>query len=89
MADTRNYTGIDAGVFTCIKDAFTALKMDVPAGNAGDITVRYPAVVNIHFDWDEADALALRIDGKPSFIPEAQVWALMDESVVPCGGVVV
>ena len=89
MADTRNYTGVDADAFTCAKDALTVRNVDVPAGNDGELTLRFIPIVKVHFEWDEADALALRIDGKPSFVSDDAVWDIMDSCVLPCGGSVV
>ena len=86
MADTRQYLGVDADAFACVKEKWESFGLHVPDGDSGDIVVdRGGLSFTIHFVWDTAAVLDLSVDDRPSALPITHVWAVTDECAKLCG----
>lgn len=77
MPDCKKYTGITRVELGKLRKNMAAQGIDVPEGD--DVSVKGPMGVVLQATYDEAQkTLTICITKKPFYIPESQIWKLID-----------
>jgi hypothetical protein len=82
MPDCKKYGGITREELNHLRKDLEAEKIFVPEGD--DVAVKGPFGVELRATYDEAkETLKICITKKPFFIPESEVWKIVDTGTAP------
>jgi len=85
MPDCKQYGGITRAELTSLRTALAKEGITVPAGD--DVEVKGPFGVELRATYDEAHkTLKICITKKPFYIPESQIWKIVDTGTEPFAG---
>ena len=77
MAKTKEITDVDRDRLNAFRGKMKKLGVEVPAGD--DVEVKAPFGIKMRATYDEAvQTLTLEILDKPLFVPESQIWNMVD-----------
>jgi|GWRWMinimDraft_5_1066013.scaffolds.fasta_scaffold103439_1 hypothetical protein len=77
MASTRELTDITREKLDVFRGKMKKFGVEVPEGD--DVEIKAPIGVKMRAKYDEASqTLSLEILDKPIFIPESQIWSIVD-----------
>lgn len=77
MANTRELTDITREKLNGFRTKMKNFGVDVPQGD--DVEIKAPMGVKMRAKYDEAgETLLLEILDKPIFVPESQIWSVVD-----------
>ena len=77
MAKTKEITGVDRDRLNAFRGKMKKLGVEVPEGD--DVEVKAPFGVKMRATYNEdAQILTLEILDKPIFVPESQIWTVVD-----------
>lgn len=77
MAKTKDLTGITREKLNGFRGKMKKFGVEVPEGD--DVEVKAPLGVKMRAIYNEpAKVLTLEILEKPVFVPEAQIWSIVD-----------
>lgn len=82
MADGKEYSGVTEAAMQCLRQGLQELGVTVPDGNSGSISYQ-GVMLDINYAPD-SQALSLKIQQKPAFIPESLIWQMLDARVQKC-----
>ncbi|MGH9453953.1 MAG: hypothetical protein ACRD2O_08290 [Terriglobia bacterium] len=84
MPDSKEYDGTSRHTLNCIRKDLEGMGINLPEGDTA--TIEYQGV-KLAITYSEADQkLAVKILQKPSFVPEAMVWQLLEARIQKCKG---
>ena len=82
MPDCKKYGGITREELNQLRKDLEAEKIFVPEGD--DVAVKGPFGVELSATYDEAkETLKICITKKPFYIPESEVWKIVDTGTAP------
>ena len=85
MPDCKKYGGITREELNHLRKDLEAEKIFVPEGD--DVAVKGPFGVELRATYDEAkETLQICITKKPFFIPESEIWKIVDTGTAPYVG---
>lgn len=85
MPSCRYYGGITRAELKHLRDDLEKEGISVPAGD--DVDVKGPFGVELRATYDEAkETLTICITKKPFYIPESEVWKIVDTGTEPYVG---
>ena len=80
MANTRELTGITREKLDAFRGKMKKFGVEVPEGD--DVEVKAPFWVKMRTTYDDAvEVLTLEILDKPIFVPESQIWSIVEGGV--------
>ena len=85
MTDCKKYVGISRAELGKLREDLAAEGVSVPAGD--DVEIEAPFGVRLRATYDEAaQALEICITKKPFFVPESEIWKIVDTGTKPYVG---
>lgn len=85
MPDFKHYGGIKRAELDNLRRDLAAEGVVVPVGD--DVEIRAPFGVELRAVYDEAkETLKISITKKPFFVPESQIWKIVDTGTNPYVG---
>ncbi len=82
MPEYKNYTGITRGELGNLRDDLAKEGITVPEGD--DVKIKGPFGIELNAAYDEQnEILGIRITKKPFYIPESEVWKIVDTGTAP------
>ena len=85
MPESKQYGGITRGELTNLKKDLAREGISVPDGD--DVAVKGPFGVELRATYDEAkETLKIQITKKPFYIPESEIWKIVDTGTAPYAG---
>ena len=80
MANTRELTGITREKLDAFRGKMKKFGVEVPEGD--DVEVKAPFGVKMRATYDDTvEVLTLEILDKPIFVPESQIWSIVEGGV--------
>jgi hypothetical protein len=77
----RSYSGVTREHVNKIRKEIGKFGITIPEGD--DVDVKGPLGVRMHLNYDEpAKTLNLSLVDKPAFIPESQIWNVIEKTAV-------
>jgi len=77
MANTKELTAITREKLNAFRGKMKKFGVEVPEGD--DVEIKAPFGVKMHAKYDEAaETLTLKIRDKPMFVPESQIWSIVE-----------
>ncbi|MBL8181966.1 MAG: hypothetical protein JNL64_10200 [Blastocatellia bacterium] len=77
MANTKTITGVDRSKLDSFRGKMKKFGAEVPDGD--DVEIKAPFGVKMRASYVEsAETLTLEILDKPVFVPESQIWSIVD-----------
>ena len=81
MAKTKELTGVTREKLDQFRGKMKKFGVEVPDGD--DVELKAPMGVKMRATYNEAvEILTLEILDKPVFVPEAQIWSIVEGGVV-------
>ncbi len=85
MPDCKKYGGIKRSELNDLRRDLAAEGVVVPVGD--DVEIKAPFGVELRATYDEAkETLKICITKKPFFVPESQIWKIVDTGTNPYVG---
>jgi hypothetical protein len=84
MPDSKEYDGTSREVLNCLRQDLQRMGVNLPDGDDG--TIEYQGVILSVVYTEPEQKLAVRILEKPSFVPEAMLWQLLEARLQKCKG---
>lgn len=85
MPDCKKYGGIMRAELDSLRKDLAKEGIDVPAGD--DVAVKGPYGIELRATYDEAkETLKICITKKPFYIPESEIWKIVDTGTNPYVG---
>ncbi len=85
MSECKQYDGITRAELANLRRNLAKEKIIVPEGD--DVQIEGPFGIKLQAVYDEPNAvLKICITEKPFYIPEAQIWKLVDAGTAPFAG---
>ena len=85
MSDCKQYDGITRLELAHLRKYLANEKVIVPEGD--DVAIEGPFGVKLRATFDEEkETLKICITEKPFYIPESQIWKLIDAGTAPYAG---
>lgn len=85
MPDSKQYGGITRAELEKLREDLAAEGVNVPVGD--DVEIKAPFGVALRATFDEAsETLEIFITKKPFFVPESEVWKIVDTGTKPYVG---
>jgi hypothetical protein len=85
MADCKKYGGISRDELAKLRKDLAAEGVDVPEGD--DVEIKAPFGVVLSATYDEPkETLKICIVKKPFYVPESQIWKIVDTGTKPYVG---
>jgi hypothetical protein len=82
MPDCKKYGGITRAELAQLRKDLAAENVVVPEGD--DVLVKGPFGIELQATYDEArETLKICITKKPFYIPESQIWKIVDTGTEP------
>lgn len=79
MTSTREFTNISRDQLADFRSELKKYGVNVPDGD--DVKISAPFGVKMHAVYvEESKALTLSILDKPVFVPESQIWGIVDKT---------
>ena len=77
----RSYRGVTRAHVNKIRKEIGKFGITMPEGD--DVDISGPLGVKMHLNYDEpAETLSLSVIDKPVFIPESQIWNVIEKTAV-------
>ena len=85
MPDCKQYGGINKNELVNLRKDLASEGIIVPEGD--DVEVQGPFGVKLQATYDEQkETLKIRITKKPFYIPESEIWKIVDAGTAPYAG---
>ncbi len=85
MASCKRYGGITRAELTHLRADLAKEGVMVPKGD--DVSVKGPYNIELQATYDELkETLKICIVKKPFFVPESEIWKIIDAAVTPYEG---
>lgn len=85
MPDCKKYGGITRDELNHLRKDLEKEGVNVPAGD--DVKVQGPYGIELRASYDEAkETLEIRIVKKPFYVPESEIWKIVDTGTAPYVG---
>ena len=85
MPDCKKYGGITREELDHLRGDLAKEGISVPQGD--DVEVQGPFGVRLRATYDEAkETLQIRIVKKPFYVPESEIWKIVDTGTEPYAG---
>jgi hypothetical protein len=85
MASHKQYGGITRAELGHLRNDLLKEEVVVPAGD--DVEIDGPFGIKLHAIYDEAkETLRVSITKKPFYVPESEIWKIVDTGVAPYVG---
>jgi len=85
MPDCKQYGGINRDELVNLRKDLASEGIIVPEGD--DVEVQGPFGVKLQATYDEQkETLKIRITKKPFYIPESEIWKIVDAGTAPYAG---
>jgi hypothetical protein len=78
---SKSFTGVTPDKFALLKKLLADGGITMPDGNSGTISITSPAKIDVQFDYNGTDTLALTILEKPFFVAESMIWEKIESSL--------
>lgn len=85
MPDCKKYGGITRAELNHLRGDLAKEGVNVPPGD--DVAVKGPYGIELRATYDEKkETLQIRIVKKPFYIPESEIWKIIDTGTAPYAG---
>jgi hypothetical protein len=85
MADCKEYEGITRAKLADLRKDLARQGVTVPEGD--DVAVNAPFGIELQAIYDEQNkTLKICITDKPFYVPESQIWKIVDAGAAPYAG---
>lgn len=85
MASCKQYGGITRTELTLLREDLAKEGVNIPEGD--DVLVEGPYNIELQATYDEVkETLKVCIIKKPFFVPESEIWKIVDAGVTPYEG---
>jgi hypothetical protein len=85
MPDCKKYGGITRNELNSLRKDLAKEGISIPSGD--DVKVQGPYGIELQATYDESkETLKICITKKPFYIPESQVWKIVDTGTAPYAG---
>lgn len=85
MPEYKEYKGITRAEVANLRTYLAKEKIVVPEGD--DVAIEGPFGIKLRVIYDEPqEILKVRITEKPFYVPESQIWKIIDEGTAPYAG---
>lgn len=85
MPDCKQYGGINRGELDKLREDLAEEGISIPSGD--DVTVNGPYGIELRAIYDEnKETLKICITSKPFYIPESEIWKIVDTGTAPYVG---
>lgn len=82
MPEFKNYSGITREELVNLRTDLAKEGITVPEGD--DVKIKGPFGIELNAAYDEQnETLGIRITKKPFYIPESEVWKIVDTGTAP------
>ncbi|CAN5389447.1 hypothetical protein BH20ACI1_BH20ACI1_19880 [soil metagenome] len=82
MPEFKNYSGISREELINLRKDLAKEGINVPEGD--DVKIKGPFGIELSANYDEqSETLGIRITKKPFYIPESEVWKIVDTGTAP------
>ena len=82
MPEFKNYSGITREELVNLRTDLAKEGITVPEGD--DVKIKGPFGIELNAAYDEqSETLKIRIAKKPFYIPESEVWKIVDTGTAP------
>ncbi len=85
MPDCKQYGGITRAELAHLREDLAKEGISIPSGD--DVTVKGPYGIVLRATYDEKkETLKICITSKPFYIPESEIWKIVDTGTAPYVG---
>ncbi len=85
MPESKQYGGITREELVNLRKDLAREGVNVPEGD--DVEIKGPFGVELRAIYDEAkETLKIRITKKPFYVPESEIWKIVDTGTAPYAG---